>query len=311
MKRLELEALKADLAAVRGLLERRDANSDPVGWMQFSQRRDELEKKLSEVETTSARQSSVALYFGGRPVSGSSGISARFGSSAIEMFQDLVSTRLASSNGILSEAGPIPHRERSALLITEIARGSFGFVLEAADEIGSDTTDAFSLEKTLDDVCALIQSAADTDEQKFSEAYADQNSRVVNHMTRFLRLLDESGATLRIVDDHRDFSFQRRDIELARARIDTLEVNVQTFEVEGRIYVLPSSRRFDLFSSGQMQPFSGVIAPALFERLSSDEKDGLDQVIGTLRKFVIELRSVHSKRSSPRVTYTLKDLRPL
>lgn len=310
MKRLDTEALRADLAAVQGLLSHRDEDSDPVGWLQFSRRKSALEKKLLETQA-SAAPASVALYFGGRPVAGSVGISARFGSNAVEMFQDLVSTRLASSSGVLGDAGPIPLRDHSNLMITEIARGSFGFVLQAADDVQNDGAGALSLEKTIDEVCALIQNAADADEQKFSEAYADESPRVVNHVTKLFRLLDDAGATLRIVDDQRDFSLQRRDIELARARVDTLEVDVQKIDVEGRLYVLPSSRKFDLYTGRPEGPFSGLIAPELFQRLLAGGTAELDRVIGSVRKFTIEVRSVHSKRSSPRNTYTLRDLRDL
>ena len=42
VKRLELEALKADLAAVEVLLSERSQAEDPSGWLQYAQRKAEL-----------------------------------------------------------------------------------------------------------------------------------------------------------------------------------------------------------------------------------------------------------------------------
>ena len=309
MRKLEIESLKADLAAVEGLLAQRDRNADPIGWMQFSYRRDDLRQKLEGVEASPA-PASVALYFGGRPVAGSAGISARFGTNAVEAFQDLGSTRLASSSGVLSDAGPIPFRDYSELMITNVARGSFGFVLEAVESRPS-ADDVFPLEKTIDEVCSLIQIAADQDEQKFSEAFSNETTRVVNHVTKFLRILDESGATLRVVDDQRDFSLQRRDIELARSRVDTLDIQTSSVVVEGRLYILPSSRRFDLYAGRPEGPYSGIIAPDLFKQLASDGTDGLDRVLKRVMRFTLDERSIESKRTSLRKTYTLRKIEEL
>ena len=57
VKRLELEALEADLAAVEELLSDRTEADDPSGWVQYSRRKLEIER---EIEAFGARPSSAA-----------------------------------------------------------------------------------------------------------------------------------------------------------------------------------------------------------------------------------------------------------
>ena len=62
---------------------------------------------------------------------GSRGILANFGGKMLEIYQDLVSKRFAASELTepLSARGAIPLRNNTQLLVTEVARGFFGFVL--------------------------------------------------------------------------------------------------------------------------------------------------------------------------------------
>ena len=78
MRRLEFEALRADLAAVEALLKQRSEIEDPIGWFQFNQRKAELESKIAELQTSEVQSAAVALYFGGRPVIEFAGYFRRF-----------------------------------------------------------------------------------------------------------------------------------------------------------------------------------------------------------------------------------------
>ena len=77
-RRLELQALEAELAAVTDLLSQASETGDPVGVQQYAQRRSEIESGIESLRGASTHQASVALYFGGKPVYGSRGISAEF-----------------------------------------------------------------------------------------------------------------------------------------------------------------------------------------------------------------------------------------
>ena len=133
LKRLERDATKADLAAVELLLSARTPEEDPIGHMQFSRRLDDLTRRLQEIEEAPSTAVEVGLFFGGRPVVGSYGILAEFGAKALAEFQTLVSSAFAAQEGALGSRGPVPQRDRTQLLLTDVARGSFGFILNQAE----------------------------------------------------------------------------------------------------------------------------------------------------------------------------------
>ena len=134
LRRLERDATMADIAAVEALLGARTAEEDPVGHMQFIRRLADLMRRLEEIEAAPYTTAEVALFFGGRPVVGSYGIFAEFGAKVIAEFQTLVSSAFAAQGGTLGARGPVPQRDRTQLLLTDFARGSFGFILRQAED---------------------------------------------------------------------------------------------------------------------------------------------------------------------------------
>jgi hypothetical protein len=50
LKKLERDALAADLAAVESLLASRTAEDDPIGHFQYSGRKAELQRRLSQLD---------------------------------------------------------------------------------------------------------------------------------------------------------------------------------------------------------------------------------------------------------------------
>ena len=78
LKKLEADTLKADLAAVTALLAARTEDDDPVGWLQFSSRKADLETELARTEAAPETRAAVGLFFGGRPVLGSKGYCGEF-----------------------------------------------------------------------------------------------------------------------------------------------------------------------------------------------------------------------------------------
>jgi hypothetical protein len=223
LKRLEQQAVRADLAAVDGLLGSRTEAEDPVGWLQFSRRKEMLEQQLSAPSEVSS-SAAVGLFFAGRPVFGSRGIAAEFGARAVEQFQAVVSTKHATQEGPIGSRGPIPQRDRSKLMITEVARGSFGFILEEAE--GPQLVES-PLRQTVDEVVDLIYRTAAPDEEAFEAFTEAVDNRVLGSLKGFFRLLDEAGATVRIVEEQREFTLARDAVERARERTESLVIDEQ------------------------------------------------------------------------------------
>lgn len=95
LKKLELQALRADMSAIERLLQGRTSEDDPLGYLQLSKRRQVLSAKLAEIEGAVQHKAAVALFFAGGPVVGSRGIDAAFAGKTVGLFQDLVSKQFA------------------------------------------------------------------------------------------------------------------------------------------------------------------------------------------------------------------------
>src|SRR3546814_19009451 len=94
----------------------------------------DLNRRLREIEAAPSTSAGVGLFFGGRPVVGSYGIQAEFGAKAVAEFQTLVSNTFAAAEGTLGARGPVPQRARTQLMLPDLARGSFGFLLSKSDD---------------------------------------------------------------------------------------------------------------------------------------------------------------------------------
>jgi len=96
IRKLEVEAMSAEAAALEALLRERTEDEDPVGHYQYTHRLNELRDYLDELTTAPDLTASVALFFAGEPVIGSRGVRADFASRAVGIFQDIVAKRFAT-----------------------------------------------------------------------------------------------------------------------------------------------------------------------------------------------------------------------
>jgi hypothetical protein len=129
IRRLEQDHLSADLAAVEELLSSAPPG-DVLGRMSLTERRDEVRKALTEVESRREIEGRTALFFGGAPVIGSRGVDADFAAEAVGKYQDLVTKVWAfKEHGSLAPSGPVPDRHEARLHVTNVVHGSFGFEL--------------------------------------------------------------------------------------------------------------------------------------------------------------------------------------
>ena len=138
-KKLNIDSLSSEITTLNELLTSARQSGDFVGEMQLEHRISELSGKLESLKenTVSDNSASVALFFGGQPVLGSRGIAAEFAGTALEQFQNLIAKIFANNEvGDLGERGKVPFKANSELMVTGLARGSFGFVLdEMSDQV--------------------------------------------------------------------------------------------------------------------------------------------------------------------------------
>ena len=303
MRRQERETVRADLAAVQNLIELRKEDDDPVGWAQLSFRKHDLEDQLAGLSEESPSKQSVGLIFGGRPVMGSRGIAAEFGAVAIGNFQALVSTRFASMDGAVGERGPLPHRDRTQMLITDVARGSFGFVLE---ELGvQDQPAPATVGGAMDEVCDLIHRVASVNEEDFRGAAESVDNRLLTSLKNFFKHMDDAGATLRVVAEEKQFELSREAIGIARERTETLEVS-ETFEdISGRLFILPDARRFEIYPFSGGSPIRGSITPDCMRQIAADGTPVAEGIAGAFQTVHLRVREVRSQKEASRKSYQL------
>jgi len=245
-RRLRMEGLQAELAAVSGLLSQAAQMGDPVGEYQLSKRKESIEQELNSLCATSEKKASIALFFGGKPVLGSRGISADFAGQVLDQFQGLVARTLAKAElGALGERGRIPMRNASELMVTEVARGSFGFVLdELTDQEEIDDT---ALKKMVEEVATVIERAASPNELDFEEVAESLDSRMLIALRDFFVTLDSAEATIRVVEDAADFTLDERSVHRARVRTESTSIDEADITVEGVLEgFLPEHRKFEL-----------------------------------------------------------------
>ena len=305
LKQLERDATQADIAAVEALLNARTAEKDPVGHMQFSRQLEGLTQKLREIEAAPSTSAEVGLFFGGRPVMGSYGILADFGAKVVAEFQALVSSTFAAQEGTLGARGPLPQRDRSQLLLTDIARGSFGFILHQAQDPALIDSEMKEIVSHAVDIVFRVSSP---DEETFETLADGIDGRVLGCLRSFFKVVDDAGATMRIVEDQREFTLQRGEVALARERAESIVFDETEGEVTGTIYILPVSRRFELHPMDGGEALRGAISPNFLDHLTEGGTEVRPGLIGTVHTARLRIRDIRARGHEPRKSYTLLSL---
>lgn len=306
ISRLRRDGLAAELGAVLSLLSDRSEESDPIGWFQLEARKRSLEDELAAASEQSPA-ASVGLFFGGKPVVGSRGVFAEFGGKAIEQFQDLVNKQHAALDGPVGSRGPIATRDKAPLLIADVARGSFGFILE---EISPPQLIDSSTKYAVDVVAGLLARVGEADDEGFDSAVEDVDQRVLGALREFISLVNNEGATLRIVDEERDFSLSREAIERAQKRVAGLEIWDTPETVAGRLYILPEAKRFELHPVGGGASIRGSIAADALQSLVDERNEALPNVIGSVWTVDLAVRELRHPNLPTKRSYRLLAARP-
>lgn len=303
LAQLEKQFLQANLAQARSLLAEGISYDDPIAEHQYSQRVASLELELAKVSLVATQEpAGVALFFGGRPVVGSHGIKAAFGTQAVSQFQKLISQRYAATeNGPLSPRGRVPMSEDTQLLVTDVVRGSFGFVLQASEPANGDTV----LKEVVDEVADTLSRMAASDDTLFDEASAGVDNRQLGALKDFFKLLDDEGASLRVVEGDRDFELTVQAVQRARQRTEGLSIEDRTDELQGEIIGWAEySSRFELRLHTDRTVVVGTVSRDAMERILQEGANPLHSHV----RARVKVREVRLRNRTPRKTYALQSL---
>jgi len=306
-KKLNIDSLSSEITTLNELLLSARESGDIVGEMQLEHRISELSSKLNSLkeEKLSDNSASVALFFGGQPVLGSKGIAAEFAGTALEQFQDLISKVFANNEvGDLGERGLVPFKVNSELMVTGLARGSFGFVLdEMSDQVQLESS---QLSHVIDKAAILMRDSAAQDDAVFESILEDLEPRTLIALRDLFKNLDSSKATLRVVEKELDFTLDGPSIHRAKIRTEATSIEESTTEIEGTLVgFLPEHRKFELADKAGNLYYGSASKEAVEQFTKADEN-----LIGNKCLIKVSIKTVAPLNRPPReVVRLMKFLR--
>ena len=308
MKRLDLESLSADRAAVKTMLAAL-SDKDPIGRLSFEGRLAAIDDEIRRIDSSHERTGSVALLFSGTPVFGSRSIDADFATTVVRSFQDLVAKRIAAEEfGRLGSRGRIPERTASALSIRGLVRGSVGFILEENSQNGQITDTP--IKKAIDEVTAVIEQASAENADAFASTVETLDARLLVSLREFFKTLDDGGASVRIVENDRDAKLDATAVKRARDRVETTEVEDMDDEiVTGELLgLLPDSRRFEMKLANTSELIKGTVAAGLAVRWLELIELPDQKLVGRVWRTKMKIREIRERNRPKRRLYSLLGL---
>lgn len=302
-RKLEVEGLRAELASIDAMIQSAREYDDPVGVLQFGKKRAAVESRLREISEVAESRASVALLFGGKPVVGSRGVSAEFAGNMLEHFQSLVSRTFASAElGALGERGPVPLRRATDLMVTNLARGSFGFILDEVTD--QDQIYDSALKTVVDQAVSIIGRISSENERDFEDASEVLDPRMLISLKDFFKTLDISQATIRLVEHDSDLSLDQSAIHRGRVRIEATSIEDAEDELEGLLVgLLPEHREFELRVDDDRTLY-GAVSKEAYGQFSAMISRG-ENPINRSWKVRLRRRTVTPLNRPPREVYRL------
>lgn len=299
MTRQDFVQLLGERTALQRMIESTPAE-DVLDRGSLTARLEEIEYRIAKAKVDESEPARVRITFNGRPVVGSYGIFADFGTKIIGAFNEAVTSVSASLSGGLAAKGPIPNKEQHQLLITNTALGSFGFELEEYRTgqlpIDDKTTLALAIERTQ----SLLQGSIDTDDELLADTASELDQRALDKIRAFIVTLAENEAVCALQYRNQVFRFTdvgqvRRSLE--RLSKDNLHEDEQFLKGEFQ-GVLPNRRTFEFKISGSDQIINGKVTPAI---------EDVDLINKHLHQQV-EIRTMVTQVGEGRPRYLLLDL---
>lgn len=234
--------------------------------MGLEQRRDELQTLLQSVPAPNREPTRVSLTFRGKPIVGTKGIFAEFGTQAVNAFTEAVAAVGSSLSNSLGSRGALPEKGKYNLLITGTAVGSFGFQLEEAPIaeqqtlFEEDSPVSEALEKTEE----LLKATLGTDDE-LTDAISDIDPRAIESLRKFLKELVDGEAVCTMSVNDRVFRFADvGQVNRSLERIRTDNIHEQELELNGFFEgYLPKRRQFQFKDSKSDEIILGKVNSTL------------------------------------------------
>lgn len=241
------------------------------------------------------------LTFRGRPVIGSHGIAADFGSKAAGAFADAFAAVVAGLNESLRYMGPIPDKAKNQLLITGTAIGSFGFEFELPSQQDHLFPENEKTEDALEMMQTLLRVSAEGSDDEVTELVEAIHPRAVKKVAEFLGYLSQQQAWCGLEFKEQFFRYQNiEQLKISAERLQEENIHESDEEYTGEFQgVLPQSRTFEFKLLDQEGILKGKVDIAI------DDPDLLNRE--WLHKAVnLKLHVIQVGKGRPR--FTLPDM---
>ena len=224
----EYRSLLSEQGALKTLIDE-SPETNVIGRMSLEHRLSKVESELERYKGHSPRLISVSLTFRGKPVSGSHGIRADFGSAAVKAFANAVTLVGASQRSWLPATGRVPHGGDYQLMITGTALGSFGFQVEDASEQLPLVGEVTPVEQAIKRIKGILEASTGSDEQ-LEHAIGDTDKRAVRSVGAFVQRVAVSAAVCALEFNGDVFRF--RDPSQVRESADRLnQFNIEEVDL--------------------------------------------------------------------------------
>lgn len=211
----------------------------------------QLSKKIENIIPDNLRNSAI-MTFRGSPVVGSYGILADFATKVTGAFTEAIAAVSASLDDNLRYMGPIPNKDRNQLLITNIAKGSFGFEFEIPKaEEETLFVESSNTEIALEKIQELFNATMLENDDILTEIVEEIHPRAVSRIVDFLDIMYDNNSWCSL--SFKEHSFRFLDLHQVQNSIrklsqDNISEREESFtgEFQG---ILPSRRTFEFLAS--------------------------------------------------------------
>ncbi|MFO7640234.1 MAG: hypothetical protein R6X17_02915 [Candidatus Competibacteraceae bacterium] len=163
------------------------------------------------------------------------------------------------------------------------------------------------LKQVVDEILDLIYRLSAMDETGFEAVAETLDDRLLASLKEFFKLLDDGGATLKLVEGQKEYVLQREDVERARTQADSMEIGEREQEETGVVYLL-DSQRFELHPTDAGLVRRGTITADCLKELRGEAAAIPAEVIGRPWRVRLKVREVRQRSGAAKVSHTLTQL---
>ena len=211
--------LLAERATLRRLIDQ-TGPGEAIVRAGFQHRLRDVEEELAAYGERAARLGGARLTFRGRPVAGDRGMTADFFSDSVGEFAKAVHYIGAGQRQTpLPLTHRVPYSEDYRLLVTGVARGSFGIRVEEEGRQAPLPGEATSVELAIEELKSILEASVADDEQ-LANAIGEIDPRALGQVRDFLETVANNMSVCALEFRGHEFSF--RDTAQVRRSADRL-----------------------------------------------------------------------------------------